>query len=166
MSAIVLADVFELHIARSKLVDAYNEADAAVRLRLCQQGGAAKQLFSQNVEALKAIPASPQYSKADKKRIDHYLRELRDLQAVRCDVVHSSLRSVTLDGRPHALFANVQESATTGLRGLFLTREDLDACAEQLLAIAEAIKPTSSPPARSQVEAGSRRASSDASPRK
>ena len=136
MSAITPPVVFELHMARSRLLDAYNAADLALRNRLRALHLDEKPLIAQNIELLAKTPAGPQYSKAAKKRADDRLQELRDLQPVRCDVVHSRMQLLHVEGVPHALFSNVQKHAHVGMRGLLLTLEDLKHCESVFSAVA------------------------------
>ena len=146
MSAIDPAAVFELHIARSNLIDAYNDADLAVRARLKAQGGTEKGLIGDNLQALEKVQPGPQYAKNEKKRIDDMIAELRELQKVRCDVVHSRMQSIVVDGMPCALFANVQKCVSVGRRGLILSREELKVCTARLETIAKQVARTPLPP--------------------
>ena len=128
MSAIVPAVVFDMHMARSRLIDAYNAADLALRERMRAMRLTEKQLISQNIEAIARVAASPQYSKTAKKRADEQLQALRDLQSIRCDVVHSRMQVLQVEGSPHALFSNVQKQARIGRQGLLLTLAELEQC--------------------------------------
>jgi hypothetical protein len=95
-----------------------------------------KQLVGPNIEALLKVPAGPHYSKAEKKRIDEQLVELRLLQPVRCDIVHSQMQVLLVDGVANAMFCNVQKSASIGRTGLILTLEEIRHCTRHLNEIA------------------------------
>jgi hypothetical protein len=146
MSAIDPAAVFELHIARSNMIDAYNDADLAVRTRMKALGGTEKSLLGDNLQALEKMQPGPQYAKNEKKRIDELIAELRELQTVRCDVVHSRMQSIVVDGTPCGLFANVQKCLSVGRRGLILSRKELEDCAARLETIAKQIARAPLPP--------------------
>jgi hypothetical protein len=136
MSEMVPAFVFELHVARSDFIDGYNAADHAVRERMKLLKVPDKQLAGANIEALLKVPANPQYSKVEKKRVDEQLAELRRLQPVRCDIVHSQLQALLVDGAPNAMFCNVQQTPRIGRTGLMLTLEEIRQCTNSLHEIA------------------------------
>jgi hypothetical protein len=142
MSAIVPAVVFEMHMARSRLIDAYNAADLALRERMRAMRLAEKQLISQNIEAIAKVAVGPQYSKNAKKRADEQLQALRGLQQIRCDVVHSRMQILHVEGSPHALFSNVQNQARIGRQGLLLTLAELEQCEAALNAVAREFRRT------------------------
>lgn len=141
MSAIIPAVDFDMHAARSKLIDTYNEVDLAVRKRLKGQGGREKAIVSENLESLSKIPAGPQYSKSDKKRVDELIVQFRDLQPLRCDVVHGKMEIVSVDGVAHALFVNVQKSSLFGRCGLLLSKAEFDSCSDRMTEIARGLAP-------------------------
>ena len=123
-------------MARSKFIDAYNAADAAVRSTLSALGHEPKQLLSQNIEQLSKLPAAPNFSKERKNKIAAHLQELRKFQGARCDIVHGIMEVLTIDGVDHAFFANVQKQAQVGRTGLLLTPKEMQECCVALLRIA------------------------------
>ncbi|GGD93965.1 hypothetical protein GCM10011515_12210 [Tsuneonella deserti] len=140
MSAIVPAVVFELHIARSKFVDAYNAADSAVRARLQAFSLPEKTTMGDNLASLLKVAAGPQYAKSAKKRIDALVLEIRDFQPLRCDVVHGRMSVMSIDGVVTAMFANVQKSSKIGRYGLMLTLDEIQRSTDRMNAIADELK--------------------------
>jgi hypothetical protein len=136
MSAIVPALVYDLHIARSKFVDAYNAADLAVRGRLQGLLVPEKAMMGDNLNALEKVAPSPQYAKSAKKRVDALVLELRDFQPLRRDVVHGRMTVVSIDGAVTAMFANVQKSTKVGRCGLLLTLAEMQHSTQRMYAIA------------------------------
>lgn len=136
MSAIVPAVVYDLHIARSKFVDAYNAADLAVRGRLQGLLVPEKAMMGDNLNALEKVAPSPQYAKSAKKRVDALVLDLRDFQPLRRDVVHGRMTVVSIDGAITAMFANVQKSTKVGRCGLLLTLAEMQHSTQRMNAIA------------------------------
>ncbi|MXO73796.1 hypothetical protein GRI40_00975 [Altererythrobacter aerius] len=142
MSATTPDVVLEMHVARSLLIDAYNAADLALRGRMRAMRLTQNQLMSQNIEAIAKVPASPQYSKMAKKRVDEQLQTLRKFQRIRCDVIHSQMEILDVENSPKAMFSNVQNQARLGRQGLLLTLADLRQCEADLKAVAKEFSPT------------------------
>lgn len=127
-------------IARSEFLDAHNEIDIAIRELLLLLKQAPKQLMSQNVEALAKQPAGPQYSKAEKTRIEGVLSELKPFNGLRCDIVHSRMEVIAISGENHAYFANVQEQSRYGQKGLVLSLQELGDAKDDLRRIAQKLR--------------------------
>lgn len=142
------AAVFDLHLARSAFIDAYNLVDQAVRARLRPLGQPALALTGHNLDALAKIPASPKYSKTQKEKTVELMRQMRELQAIRCDVVHSRMQTIETPGGTVAYFANVQETSGIGRRCLILTKAELQLCEKRFKEIADALNQLSQAPAK------------------
>lgn len=127
-------------IARSEFVDVHNEIDVAIRELLGSLKQAPKQLMSQNIDALMKQPAGPQYSKAEKTRIEGLLGELKPFNSLRCDIVHSRMEVVAIGGDNHAYFANVQEQSRYGRKGLVLSLQELADAKNDLKKIGQGLK--------------------------
>ena len=136
MSAIVPAAVFELHMARSKIIDGYNAADLSVRQRLQHFHVAEKAMLAENLLALEKVAVGPQYSKAAKKRVEALVAELRAFQSLRCDVVHGRMSVATVDGELCAMFSNVQKHTKIGRACLILTLPEMQNSARDMESIA------------------------------
>ena len=136
MAANIPAEHVDLALARSEFIDAYNAADAAVRAVLTALGSEPKQLLCHNIDQLSKLPAAPNYSKERRSKIAASLAELRQLQSVRCDLVHGQMEILTIDGAAHALFANVQKQSIVGRAGLLLTLVEMQASRDKLRRIA------------------------------
>ncbi|MGQ7829081.1 hypothetical protein [Altererythrobacter sp. Z27] len=126
-------------IARSDFIDAHNAADIAVRKLLTSFEQPSKPLMSQNIEVLVKQPAGPNYSKSEKARIERLLADLKILNGLRCDVVHSRMEVIAISGTAHAYFANVQEQHPYGRKGLVLTIAELTDAKIKLSGIAESL---------------------------
>ena len=161
MAEVTPAVVFHLHIARSKLIDAYNEADLAVRNRLRRLGKSTKEMMGDNLVALEAVAAGPQYSKVIKKRVDELVVELREMGLLRSTVVHSCMTVVEINGGMSALYSNVQKSTPFGRTGLFLSLSETEDCASRLKEIASELLTLGEPAIRSAVVVTKNSASAD-----
>ena len=138
------ADEFQLAIARSDFVDAFNTADLTVRARLIELKGKPQQLLGPNIEALLKIPAGPQYPKAEKARVDKAADELRALKKTSCDLVHGVMKRVVIAQVPHALFQNVQEQPPFGRQGLLVSAAELAVATRKLKELAMDLGPSES----------------------
>ena len=137
MSAIIPVVVFEFAKARSDFIDAHNMAELSVRQRLERHGKPTNHLLGKNIEALSKVPANPQYAKKDKMRVDALLDELRHLHSIRCDVVHSRMQTLSVDGLTHGFFFNVQKTLKYGRTGTLLSLSQMNECTEHLIRIAK-----------------------------
>lgn len=136
MTANFPAKDFDLAMARSEFIDAYNNADASVRHVLAALGHEPKQLLSQNIDLLAKAPAAPNYSKERKSKVTAFLSDLKTYQGIRCDIVHGRMETPIIDGVTHAFFTNVQKQSNHGKTGLLISFEELRECTEKLARIA------------------------------
>lgn len=125
MSAIGHSFEFEMAVARSHFMDAYNSADAALRQRMAEHRLHPTKQMGQNIELFQKLAPSPTYSKECKKRIDTLLSSLEAIQPIRCDIVHG-LAEVYSKGSEHfQFFANVQQQPTDSAVGRMLSLDNI-----------------------------------------
>lgn len=125
MSAIGHSFEFEMAVARSQFLDAYNGADAALRRRMAEHGLVVNNQMGQNIKLLQEVAPSPTYSKEIKKRVDTLLTYLVAIQPIRCDIVHG-LAEVYSKGSEHfQFFANVQQQPTDSAVGRMLSLDNI-----------------------------------------
>ncbi|PEQ11223.1 hypothetical protein B2G71_18215 [Novosphingobium sp. PC22D] len=95
------------HRARSRCLDAFAGAEAAVVMIMARTGESNLTVpLGAKVEALAKLKPDPTYSNNAKKTVDGELEKLRPLLCVRADIVHARMEIVTIDGDVHARFAN------------------------------------------------------------
>lgn len=141
MSALSPSDEFKLAVARSNFLDAFNQADLVVRARLTALKTKPQQLLGPNIETLLKVAAGPQYSKAEKARVDNAATILKELKQIRCDLVHGVMILLPAGGTHCAIFENVQETSPYGRRGLLITHSELDIASQQLRRLIKKIAP-------------------------
>lgn len=118
-------NVDDLKIARNDFIEAHNVVDAAIRAKLISFSVKPQPLVGQNVEALRKIEPSPQYSKAEKTKVGDLLNRFAPLQSLRCDLVHGLMDFAAINGEHYALFANVQSQPLIGRKVVVLTLTQL-----------------------------------------
>lgn len=146
----------DFRIARSNFIDAHNKIEEIICKRLLRLDvDKSSSTLTQKIAHLKAVKASPKYSKKERERVGKTLDRFALLNEIRCDIVHSPLRIVCIDRKQTGCFINPRSigKATRCARLVslddfaFLTRE-LGEIAKDLAL--EAINPASSPPPPSQ----------------
>lgn len=137
MTAIIPADDFALAIARSAFIDAHNNVDASVRRQLAALNCTPAPLLGQNIDTLTKVAANPLYSKQRKTRVDVALGELKQLQSIRCDLVHSQMQRLVIDQIVYGFFPNVQKQPRLGRVGLLVTHAELEEYTLHLIRLAK-----------------------------
>ena len=100
------------HRERSRCVDAFALAEAHIAAILTRGGEkCSSEPLGAKLEHLRKLKTSPNYSAANKKRVDELLVAISALLPVRADIVHSRLVLVEIEGVKHAQFLNAVESA-------------------------------------------------------
>lgn len=93
-------------------------------------------MFSQNIEWLRAIKASPQYSKSRRITAHRLLDDLALLNPIRCDIVHSRLRTVRIDDEICACLINPINDAAPGIMARLVRLDEFDELTQKVLQIA------------------------------
>ena len=130
-----------LHLARSSFIDAFAAVERSVCARLQSLGAEAHGSFGQRMEVLRAIEASPRYSKADRGAVHQHLEKLEKLNAVRCDVVHSQLYVVRTDGEIHSCFINPSAREEFCSTARVVSNSQFEAMTKELGRIAKGLAP-------------------------
>lgn len=131
------ADLF--HVSRSEFIDAFAAVEASVWARLKACGVDQPGSFGQRIEALRSVRASPKYSRAQRLAVHQQLDRLADLNAIRCDVVHSPLHVVRIHCEPHACFVNPVARQEFSSVARLVSSAQFEALAKELGIIAEAL---------------------------
>ncbi|MCH7628380.1 MAG: hypothetical protein IH997_06640 [Proteobacteria bacterium] len=137
----------QFHHRRSLCIDAFvaiEQKIAVINARLCP--GHETELFSQKIARLKAIAASPAYSKQQRSAVQSALAEIEVLLPLRHDLVHGSLSIFKSDGVALAAFVNVRETIKLGAMGRLFTAATLDELAAQALSLAAELDLAVKPP--------------------
>lgn len=143
MSAPIPAAQFDLHVARSTLLDAFSSAEGAVRRRAAALGHEPKSVFTQNIDLILKSTPNPRYSKKDKAKVDAALSELRTMHGLRCDIVHGRMSLVRIDNAELACFVNAQKVGPNASVALLMSRQQLEDTARSLHDLAGIVAPTS-----------------------
>ncbi|MCP5396799.1 MAG: hypothetical protein H6918_08710 [Sphingomonadaceae bacterium] len=133
---------FAYAIARSKLVDAFASAEAAVINRLVALKLDVKTMPGQNLATLAKAKPAPQYSKANKASVDAAIKELTELQALRCDIVHGKMQTVTVGGDDFAGFTNPQQYAPYSKQVRLISADQFAILIKHINQLASAIQPS------------------------
>lgn len=96
-----------LHLWRSKAIDAFAQAEAAVDILAAKLNAVAKaDMLSQKIEAVRKAKPSSAISEDRKTSIDKLLAELAGLLSIRNDIVHSTMSIEKVGENAIATFAN------------------------------------------------------------
>lgn len=132
----------QLHLARSRFIDAHALVERAVVDRLWQLGVSASGHFlGNNLESLRKIPADPKYSKASRASLHSALDKLAVLQEARCDIVHGQLNVIEIGSEALACFINCRDLGSTGIMARLVTADQFAEMSKQLVRLADEIKP-------------------------
>lgn len=99
----------EAHVLRSRLLDAFADAEAIVEeiARKAKPGSDSASL-SQRIQCARTLAPNPQLSKANHKALADQLNQLAGLLAIRADIVHARLQFGQIDGAPAIIFRNAR----------------------------------------------------------
>jgi hypothetical protein len=103
----------DLHLARSRLLDSFSDLETVVRelarsTSACSDGAS----LAQRVEVLLQLEPSGTLSQERRDRIRTLLKNAQQLLSLRAAMVHSKLRTVTVDGQLVACFINSKADRT------------------------------------------------------
>ena len=129
-----------LHAARSRLIDAFGEAEGVLVILL--RNADAKVLnapLSQKIAAVRKIAPSPRYSKSRRDSVHQALDKLQDLLGRRAEIAHSPMRFVRIigDAEERAAFCNPAMQPDHGEVIVLHRRQDLIDLAAEVRAIAK-----------------------------
>jgi hypothetical protein len=131
-----------LHAARSRVIDAFGEAEGALVALLRDRD--AKLLtapLGQKMAAVRKLAPSPQYSKSRRDAVHLALDKLLDLLPRRAEIAHSQMRFVRIvgDSEERAAFHNPGTQPGLGEAIVVYSRQDLIDLATSVREIALAL---------------------------
>jgi hypothetical protein len=131
-------------LARSRFLDAYVSVEAALcALLRNHEIDPGHRPMGQKMADLRAIKASPKYSKASRAVVHAALDKLEPLNDIRCDIAHSRLQLSSLDGELTACFVNPQHAGQPTTIARHIRHGEFEQLIKDLVAIA---KDLSAPP--------------------
>ncbi len=104
-------DPREWHNARSNLLDAFADAEAAIVALLKRSGAKPNgEMLGQKIELLRAAKPSPHYSKTQRAKVGPLLDKLEQMLEIRNDIVHGKLQIAEIAGQYSAIFVNTRDA--------------------------------------------------------
>lgn len=101
----------QLHLERSHCINAFVEFEKALSVAAEKLApGRENELVSQRMVRLRDVPASPQFSKEQRKQLHTALDEAELLILIRNDIVHGALTILNDGSKPIAAFINVRQT--------------------------------------------------------
>ncbi len=121
------------HLARSKCLDAFVNAEMAVTALLVRSntkfGG---EFLGRKIEILRKAKPAPQYSKVKRDAVLPLLDELETLLPIRADFVHGILKIAIIDEEALASFVNVRNTNGNTHLARHITRSQFEALTRQV----------------------------------
>lgn len=127
----------QLHLRRSRCIDAFVAIEREITVlqaRLCP--GHETELLSQKIGRLRAIPASPKFSRKQRTVLHEILPKVEEIVPLRHDLVHGSLSVLIASDITVAAFVNVREAIKIGTTARLFTCDSLDELAARALSLA------------------------------
>jgi len=116
----------QLHLERSRCINAFVDVEKAlIALTEKLAPGYENELLSPRIKRLRDVPASPAFSKEQRKLLSAALDEAEELSAVRNDMVHGALTVLNDGAKPVAAFVNARQTDTLAPIARLLTVDQL-----------------------------------------
>ncbi len=127
----------QLHLERSHCINAFVEVEKALMaVSVKLTAGSENELQAQRIKRLKDVPASPSFSKEQRKQLHAALNDVELLGAVRNDIVHGAMAVLTDGTKPLAAFTNVRQVDSFAPVARLLTTGQLRDISERAQALA------------------------------
>jgi len=118
------------HLHRSRCIDAFAKAEAAIAAFLARHGTSKEnEALGQSVKKLREVPASPSFSKARRTDLHGALDQLAPLLPARNDLAHAELRLLR-GSAALAVFTNPREQDGIGQQARMFSLDELEAFAK------------------------------------
>lgn len=136
-----LISIEQLHVARSKFIDAFASIEHAITNLLSQNGvKIGQEMLGQKIELLRNAKPSSRYSKTRRAEIHEQLKELVPYLGIRADIVHGKLNMVELDGHICAFFINSRNINDLSQTCRVIRSDEFESLARQLDRIAAKLR--------------------------
>jgi hypothetical protein len=138
----------EAHALRSRLLDAFADAEAIVAeiARKAPKTVSEAASLSQHIQCARTVAPNPQLSKAGHKAIAEQLDHLSGLLAIRADIVHARLQFGQIDAAPAIIFRNARSMSQDHAPVRMFSSEELRHLTQQVAKIARSLRAAISPP--------------------
>ena len=146
----------EAHALRSRLLDAFADAEAIVAeiARRAPKPVSEAASLSQRIQIARTVSPNPRLSKAGHKAIAEQLDQLSGLLAVRADIVHARLQFGQVDAAPAIIFRNSRSMSQDHAPVRMFSSEELRHLTQQVAKIARSLRAAITPPSPPRPEPG------------
>ena len=151
----------QLHIARSKLLNAFVQLEeSVVKLLVLSKTSFNGEMLGQRIELLRNAKAGPQFSKQKQADVRKLLIEAGPLLAIRNDIAHGRLQIALIDQETHACFFNARQTSEFDLQARLFSLDQLERLTRKIKGLAkdlsktQSVTPPASPPPPSPAATG------------
>lgn len=140
--------VEEAHVLRSRLLDAFADAEAAVAeiARKAPKPVSEAASLSQRIQCARTVAPNPQLSKAGHRAMAEQLDQLAGLLAVRADIVHARLQFGQIGEVPAIIFRNARNLSQDHAPVRMFRPDELKQLTHEVAKITQSLRVAISPP--------------------
>lgn len=138
----------EAHTLRSRLLDAFADAEAIVAeiARRAPKPVSEAASLSQRIQCARTVAPNPQLSKAGHKALAEQLDQLSNLLAVRADIVHARLQFGQIREVPAIIFRNARNLSQDHAPVRMFRPDELKQLTQDVARVARSLRAAISPP--------------------